>query len=497
MIKNSNNSSGGGNIPLSTRLAAAQGFLFVMLLAICVTTLWTVRAQKADGLVINLAGRQRMLTQKYAKETFAYLGAGDSPLATKSAAARNKTSQLFETTLAALQNGGKTYLNLDLTGDVQVPATQQVHILSQLNDAQSQWSSLTSAVDRLERQRNSFSEAQLTKAQEAILGQSVVVLKSMNIAVGMYQKSSEAKIVHLKNTMYVLVLVGLVFFALSIFYILRFVSKPLENVISELRTGSSQLADSSSGVAHSSSNMAERASDQAARLEEAAASMEILSGITSSNLKATREVQSLTSEVNDASTDGRTAITTLQEAMVQIRESARDTAQIINTIDEIAFQTNLLALNAAVEAARAGEAGKGFSVVAEEVRNLAQRSATAAGNSKELLDTSLSNVGAGEIATSSVESVFDSIVKGIDQVNQQVGEITVASSKQSGELQEIREAVTRLDQLTQDGAANAEESAASAEELSAMAREIDFSVGTLTVVMGTASHHFNNVLLGA
>jgi len=233
--------------------------------------------------------------------------------------------------------------------------------------------------------------------------------------------------------------------------------------------------------------MAERASDQAARLEEAAASMEILSGITTANLKSTREVQGLTGDVHNASTEGRTAINTLQEAMVQIRVSAHDTAQIINTIDEIAFQTNLLALNAAVEAARAGEAGKGFAVVAEEVRNLAQRSAEAAGNSKSLLETSVANVGAGEVATSSVESVFDTIVKGIDEVNQQVSEITTASSKQSGELQEIREAVTRLDQLTQDGAANAEESAASAEELSAMAREIDFSVRTLSNVMGTES----------
>ncbi len=494
MSKNVNNLAMGNNIPLSTRLAAAQGFLFLMLLAICITTLWTVRAQKTDGLVINLAGRQRMLTQKYTKETFAYLGSSDAALTQKSKTARDKSQKLFETTLAALKSGGKTYLNLDMTGEIMVPVTKNTETLTQLTDAGNQWDGLIKAVNRLDNNRNSFSEKEHAQAQEALLGQSIVVLKSMNKAVGMYQKSSEAKITNLKNIMYVLVLVGLIFFVISVVYILNFVSKPLENVIAELRNGSAQLADSSDGVAHSSTHMAERTSDQAARLQEAAASMEILSGINSSNLKATQEVQGLTEEVHGASVEGRSAITTLQSAMVQIRESARDTAQIINTIDEIAFQTNLLALNAAVEAARAGEAGKGFAVVAEEVRNLAQRSAEAAGNSKALLDTSVANVGAGEVATGSVESVFDTIINGIDQVNEQVNDITTASSKQAGELHEIREAVNRLDQLTQDGAANAEESAASAEELSAMAREIDSAVRVLTQVMGAevdGSNHSN------
>ncbi len=478
------------NQPLSIRLAVAQGFFFVLLLVICGSTLMAVRAQKTDGLIINLAGRQRMLTQKYTKETLAALGAqmasGEraSKLENSTSMARDNSRQLFTTTLKALQDGGTTWLNLDLTGEVLIPATKNTEILAQLQDVEVKWSQLNQAVAKLENDQKLHAGRDFTGGLAEVLGKSISVLKSMNTAVGLFQKSSEAKIEKLKRTQYGLVLAGLVIFVLSVFYILRNISRPMDLIISEMKSGSAHLAESSNAVAQSSTEMAERASDQAARLEEAAASMEILAGINTDNLQATRTVQNLTGEVNNASTDGREAMTTLKSAMINISQSVQDTAQIISTINEIAFQTNLLALNAAVEAARAGHAGKGFAVVAEEVRNLAQRSAEAAGSSQALLENSTSSVAEGEKATNSVEGVFDIISNGIVQVNAQIGEITEASSKQTGELNEIREAITRLDQLTQSSAANAEESAASAEELSAQAGEIDGVVRTLMGIMG-------------
>lgn len=432
-----------------------------------------------------------MLTQKFTKETYAALGAQMAPgnknskLVQSTGMARDNTGKLFTTTLKALQDGGATWLNLDLTGDVQIPATKNPQILAQLQDVDTKWQNLNKAVTGLEENQRNHPESDYSAGLALVLDHSVLVLKSMNTAVGLYQKANEAKVANLKRTQYGLVLAGLTLFILSVLYVWRKVSRPMGLIISEMKNGSAHLAESSSAVAHSSSEMAERASDQAARLEEAAASMEILAGITTGNLDATRKVQTLTGEVHDASTDGRHAMVTLKDAMVHINQSAQDTAQIINTINEIAFQTNLLALNAAVEAARAGDAGKGFAVVAEEVRNLAQRSAEAAGNSQSLLEASAASVQEGEKATSSVEGVFDTIVGGIDQVNVRVGEITDATSKQTGELNEVREAIQRLDQLTQSSAANAEESAASAEELSAQAREIDAVVRTLMEVMGT------------
>ncbi len=478
----------GNRLPLSVRMIAAQGVLFLMLLVICGTTLWTVRSQRMDGLIINLAGRQRMLTQKYTKEVFAHLGVRsqtertNSQLESQALLARDQTAKLFEATLAALENGGRTWSDLKLTKEVRIPQNKSPKIQAQLAEVSKNWRDLTQAANSLDQEN----PVQPTRVAE-ILAKSVAVLKSANTVVGYYQEASEAKVAKLQWTQYGLVIAGVVIFALSVLFILRKVSRPLDLVVSEMKHGSSHLAESSHAVAHSSTEMAERASDQAARLEEASASMEILAGITTKNLEATHAVQCLTGEVHEASTDGRQAIGTLKEAMVHISQSAKDTAQIINTINEIAFQTNLLALNAAVEAARAGDAGKGFAVVAEEVRNLAQRSAEAAGSSQSLLGASAANVMAGEQATVSVEGVFDKIVQGIDQVNDQVGEITQASSKQTSELHEIKEAITRLDQLTQSSAATAEESAASAEELSAQAREIDGAIRTMMGVMGSTA----------
>ncbi len=497
MVGNKGQQLVGRKQPLSWRLGGMQGIFFLLLIVICGSTLLTVRAQRADGLIINLAGRQRMLTQKFTKETYATLGgqmvpgAKNGNLIAVATKGRNQSEKLFTTTLKALRDGGITYLNLDLTGEVQIAPTKDPKILAQLADVENQWTHLLKAVDTLDESLKDEPNSDFSEGLATVLDQSVSVLKSMNTAVGLYQTASEEKIENLKRTQYGLVMVGLALLILSVLYIMRHVSRPIESIIIEMKNGSAHLAESSHSVAESSSEMAERASGQAARLEEAAASMEILAGITTGNLDATRKVQSLTGEVNDASTDGREAMGTLKEAMVHISESAHDTAQIINTINEIAFQTNLLALNAAVEAARAGDAGKGFAVVAEEVRNLAQRSAEAAGNSQSLLEVSAASVAEGESATKSVEGVFDIIVKGIDHVNDQVGEITDASSKQAGELHEIREAITRLDQLTQSSAATAEESAASAEELSAQAREIDAVVRILMNVMGSGASHSN------
>ena len=163
----------------------------------------------------------------------------------------------------------------------------------------------------------------------------------------------------------------------------------------------------------------------------------------------------------------------LTTSMEDISKASEETQKIIKTIDEIAFQTNLLALNAAVEAARAGEAGAGFAVVAEEVRNLAMRSADAAKNTADLLEGTVKKVKAGSDLVEKTGGEFNEVAESSGKVSVLVDEIDVASSEQSKGIEEVNKAVAEMDKVTQQNAANAEESASASEEMSGQAEELN------------------------
>jgi methyl-accepting chemotaxis protein len=188
----------------------------------------------------------------------------------------------------------------------------------------------------------------------------------------------------------------------------------------------------------------------------------------------------------------------MTEAIDKIKASASETAKIIKTIDEIAFQTNLLALNAAVEAARAGEAGKGFAVVAEEVRNLARRSAEAAKTTADLIEGSQRNADAGVGVTAEVAKNLAGIKENAGKVATLIAEIAAASKEQSQGIDQVNTAVSEMDKVVQQNAANAEESASASEELSGQAEELTSMVGELTsIVTGTTNANASSQRLGA
>jgi len=278
----------------------------------------------------------------------------------------------------------------------------------------------------------------------------------------------------------VAVIVGII---LALF-ITRSITGPINRIILGLTEGSEQVSSASGQVSSSSQSLAEGATEQAAGLEETSSSLEEMSSMTKQNADNAQQANTLAGEARKAADSGSEAMSRMTTAIHDIQKSSDETAKIIKVIDEIAFQTNLLALNAAVEAARAGEAGKGFAVVAEEVRNLAMRSAEAAKNTANMIQESVKNSKNGVDIANEVGKVLEEIVQSIGKTTNLVGEIAAASAEQSQGIDQVNTAVSQMDKVTQQNAANAEESASASEELSAQAEQMNGIVQELINLVG-------------
>ncbi len=279
-------------------------------------------------------------------------------------------------------------------------------------------------------------------------------------------------------------IIAIVAIVLLAVIITRSITKPINRIINELNVGAEQVSSASGQVSAASQSLAEGSTEQAAGLEETSSSLEEMSSMTKTNAQNATQANTLSVEARGAADTGNQAMEQMSKAINEIQKSSEETAKIIKVIDEIAFQTNLLALNAAVEAARAGEAGKGFAVVAEEVRNLAMRSAEAAKNTSEMIEASVKNAQNGVEISGEVAKSLDKIVGGISKAADLVGEIAAASQEQSQGINQINTAMTQMDKVTQQNAANAEESASASEELNAQAEQMKGAVNELVTLVG-------------
>ncbi|MBA3975437.1 MAG: hypothetical protein C0504_14625 [Candidatus Solibacter sp.] len=267
----------------------------------------------------------------------------------------------------------------------------------------------------------------------------------------------------------------------------RGITRTLARLSDDLRVTSSEMAGAVAQVATSSQSLAQGASEQAASLEETSSAAEEIRSMAQRNTASLGDASNMTVQADAVVTRTQTSLGQLQLAMDLINTSSEKVARIIRVIDEISFQTNILALNAAVEAARAGEAGLGFAVVAEEVRNLAQRCAQAARDTSVLIEESTTRAAAGKATVGEVTAEVLAIGEESAKIRTLVEQVSRASKDQLKGVEQVARTIAQMQQVTQSTAAGSEQGAAASEELSAQAEHLSSAVAKLNQLIGVSA----------
>ncbi|HEB68618.1 MAG TPA: HAMP domain-containing protein [Desulfobulbus sp.] len=500
------------NFKLKMIMFSFAGIIVLMFLA----TLYVTQKQKNDGLLINLAGRQRMLSQKMSKELHHFMWLSQTTGKPDAAAADQvrDTMKIFSMTLDALTHSGKAPLSLDLksTEYRQIPAAKEP-ALAQLNNVVSLWKQFPPIVERVLKEKNTPQELDWLNINN------VVLLQEMNKAVAIMQQQAEGSVRFLLTLQIILVLVGVVF-SIYAYLAIRSITSRLDQVdtftekfgqgnltvvsgisgtdelgkigssldtmatnlrqmIGEVSTNAGNL-DSTSGqvlqiagqVSESSGDVSGRSNSVAAAAEEMSANMTSVAAAveeTSTNVsimagavhEMTNTISKITQDTENARSITENAVSQSQRASERVNElgtAASQIGKVTETITEISEQTNLLALNATIEAARAGEAGKGFAVVANEIKELAKQTAEATMDIRE-------NIESIQSSTSVTVTEIGGIADIVNEVNEIVSGIATALEEQAATTQEISENVGQASQGIQEVTENVAQSSIVAGEV--------------------------------
>ncbi|MBF7995008.1 methyl-accepting chemotaxis protein [Rahnella laticis] len=268
---------------------------------------------------------------------------------------------------------------------------------------------------------------------------------------------------------------------------LKNMNENLLKIVTEVRAGTNAINSASSEIAAGNLDLSSRTEQQASSLEETASAMEQMTATVKQNADNARQANQLAAQASRVAVQGGEVVGEVVNTMEGINASSRKIVDIIAVIDGIAFQTNILALNAAVEAARAGEQGRGFAVVASEVRNLAQRSASAAKEIKSLIDDSVLKVDNGTQLVAKAGATMAEVVSSVKNVTDIVGEIAIASNEQSTGIEEINKAINQMDEVTQQNAALVQEASSAAYSLNEQAERLSQAISIFKVSAATAT----------
>ncbi len=486
----------------------------VVFLAVFISTFLVIAGQESDSLVVNVAGRQRMLSQKMTKECLVYVSSFSQKIKKEDI---QNTMTLFEKSLSALTDSGETFTDLGMTQPVELPPAATEEIRGQLNTVRELWEPFKKTLTGILETKGNNPEA-----MERLIENNIPILKAMHKAVGMMQADSESRV----SLLILILIIGAGLVLVTGIFLWLVIAGSLVNPVKRMITvfkkvsggdltakvetgGNDEIAQlgtyfndtvdhlleliykvkealrevvrSTGELSDDSADLAARTNEEAASITETSTTLEELTAIVKQNRENSEDTSSALDSFNKEIQSRNELMTDITAAMKEIHDSGSKIGSMVAVINDISFQTNLLALNAAVEAARAGEAGRGFAVVAAEVRNLAQKTSESSKTIQDIVSQNVESTQRGMELVNQTTEFFTSIARLTQDMVNKIEQITDGSKEQATGVEQINEAVLQLEGVIGQNAALVEALSSSASMMKLNAKDLEDVVGRFNV----------------